>query len=95
MFTQLEPSYSKSVEDLFLDVACLYVDCYEVANLLNQAEGWEPGEDRPSWVPDWRVREVPEVLPASYWTGLDQTHDISNYAVAAEVERSAKVLKVA
>jgi hypothetical protein len=55
---EIEPDYTKSATQLFYEIACLCIECGQVATLLSQVyHGPEPSQaaDRqlPSWVPDW------------------------------------------
>lgn len=53
----LQPDYTKEAVDLFLEVACLCIECGKLLELLKRV-CHRPDEDllalrRPSWIPDW------------------------------------------
>jgi hypothetical protein len=56
---ELLPDYSRSVEELFTDVACLFLHHASSLELLTQVDA-SFGNDAglPSWVPDWRLPET-------------------------------------
>lgn len=54
----IEPDYAKSVEQLFYEIACICVECGQIATLLSQVHhtsdfGQVGTLQLPSWVPDW------------------------------------------
>ena len=54
----IEPDYTKSVEQLFYEIECICIDCGQVATLLSHVHRISDLDQLgtlkfPSWVPDW------------------------------------------
>lgn len=51
---RLEPNYSLSIEEVFIQVACMAVQNHELPRLLSQCDRVTPESlSLPSWVPNW------------------------------------------
>ena len=86
----IEPDYTRSVESLFLHVACLCIENREVSRLLDQIDhNTESCNGLPSWVPDWNHPSRSDPLQGEVYDGIQYAS--KNYAV---VDQAAGILTV-
>jgi hypothetical protein len=87
---ELVPNYCQSEEELFSDIASLFVEHASSFELLAQVDE-SLGSDTafPSWVPDWRLPQISEAF--SYARGRETNSHYSSQS-SAVADRSARIL---
>jgi hypothetical protein len=92
---ELLPDYSRTVEEVFTDVACLFIDHASSRELLTQVDA-SFGNDAglPSWVPDWRLPETSLVFEylQHATSRSDARHSVQSLLTVAD--RSTRILSM-
>lgn len=87
------PNYGQSVEELFTDIACLFVEHASCFHLLTQVDvPRSKAVGLPSWVPDWRLPTPCRSF--LYLVNGEPDSSVSLQPSLAVVDRTARVLSM-
>lgn len=64
----VKPDYTRTVEDLYLDLACRIINKGQTLTLLESCELSSKVLNIPSWVPDWSSRMTASNFPFTNWS---------------------------